>query len=365
MAMCQGRLQRFTVLRFRPRTVTGHGLNLVRYFDEILVRVVEVHRTQHALRTGPAHGTQDDLNTTVLKVLHHPVQGRVRQQAEVSRARGRMPHIRVEHAPDLVQVDLLLTEVQCNTSLTERANIHAKHAYIELGGSLDVRDRQDKVIEAPDQDRCHLLPLTRGDGINEAPSGNSGEPISASAARATEPNRKLTRRGHPTGRVPNISMATRRALPREAETMGDFFHDLGWKLLVAFAAGLLTSGWRVVGDWVLGVLDMLQSRRALAPRYKGSIDFGSGKSEEIVFEPRKRGHRISGKIIFINADYPVTGRYADGYLTLSYAAKDATNTSQGTATFRVLDDHLEGVIAYRRADSLAIESAQGKLLATL
>jgi hypothetical protein len=46
-----------------------------------------------------------------------------------------------------MQVDFLLTKAQSGAALAKANDVHAQHPGIEFAGTLDVRDRQNQVIE--------------------------------------------------------------------------------------------------------------------------------------------------------------------------------------------------------------------------
>ena len=71
------------------------------------------------------------------------------EEAQVGRTRQRMPRLGLERVIRLVQVDLLRPEVQGVAPLGLDM-LQAEHRLVEHAGALDIRDREDQVVQAVD-----------------------------------------------------------------------------------------------------------------------------------------------------------------------------------------------------------------------
>ena len=130
-------------------------------------------------------------------------------------------------------------------------------------------------------------------------------------------------------------------------------------VVLKVAEGVLTAGCGyLAGVFCQRFLYPLYTERftestKLAEEYQGVLDFGHGPNHRISLRLEKLGFNIKGTLKFIdgpNKDkaYKLIGRYANGLLTFSYKAVDRNSTSQGTATFKRLQDGdlFSGAFAY-------------------
>lgn len=78
---------------------------------------------------------------------HRPGRFR-RDEAQIRRTRSGNGCLGLELAALLVQVDLLAPESQGSATTTERHDLHAENARVEVARGGDVPDREDKMIDS-------------------------------------------------------------------------------------------------------------------------------------------------------------------------------------------------------------------------
>lgn len=125
-------------------------VDVTRNLDQVHIRITEVDREYGTTRTGPAHGAFDDRDLMTPKVLHRIAERHGGDEAEIGGAGGGTSRLRLELSPDLMQVDLLITEGKRLPPLTERDHLHAEDAGVEAACHADVGDGENEVIDAVD-----------------------------------------------------------------------------------------------------------------------------------------------------------------------------------------------------------------------
>jgi hypothetical protein len=135
-----------------PEGDDGESLlvDITRHLDQVHVRVTEIDREDGATRAGAAHRAFDDLDAETPKAVHHIIDGHGGDQAEIGGAGGGRSRFRIELSPDLMQVDLLITEGERLPLITERDDLHAEHTAVEIAGSADVADGEHEMVDAVD-----------------------------------------------------------------------------------------------------------------------------------------------------------------------------------------------------------------------
>jgi hypothetical protein len=78
---------------------------------------------------------------------------RVREEAQVGRARDRHGRLGLELSARLVEVDLLRTECQGVAAFAEDHGLHAEDSLVEVAGAADVAHGQNEVVEPLDLHR--------------------------------------------------------------------------------------------------------------------------------------------------------------------------------------------------------------------
>jgi hypothetical protein len=81
---------------------------------------------------------------------------RVREEAQVGRARDRHGRLGLELSARLVEVDLLPTECQGVVAFAEDHGLHTEHPLVEVAGASDVAHGQNEVVEPLDLHRVLL-----------------------------------------------------------------------------------------------------------------------------------------------------------------------------------------------------------------
>jgi len=150
-----------------------------------------------------------------------------------------------------------------------------------------------------------------------------------------------------------------------------------WEITKEVISGTIAG---VILGWIEGSRKLLtnhlvqafRERTKLSHAYRGALDFGHGASSEIVLVPKKRGYEVKGTLKFTLGDnkgneYKIRGRFAHGLLTFVYHPVDDARSSQGSGTFRLINDNetLAGLFLYRPKEDDAIRSVACQLKATI
>jgi hypothetical protein len=133
------------------RVLASTTLYVLRYLDEVAVRVTEVDGTQRSKGTPSRDRTGHNWNILRAQVRKDIIDRNGRDDTEVGRPnRGRFG-FRWGNGRSVLKVDLLIPEAQCIPWLPFRPQeellLETENSLVEAGGLLKVADREDDVIE--------------------------------------------------------------------------------------------------------------------------------------------------------------------------------------------------------------------------
>jgi hypothetical protein len=133
------------------RVLASTTLYVLRYLDEVAVRVTEVDGTQRSKGTTSRDRTGHNWNTLRAQVRKDIIERNGGDDTEVGRPnRGRFGFCR-SRGRTVLKVDLLISEAQCIPRLPfrppEELPLETENPLVELCGFFKVADREDDVIE--------------------------------------------------------------------------------------------------------------------------------------------------------------------------------------------------------------------------
>lgn len=122
-------------------------------------------------------------------------------------------------------------------------------------------------------------------------------------------------------------------------------------IISAFLLGIIVSIWKTL--IVPFFIETFGERIKIYKSWRADLNFGSGNLHGIKLEINKLGYGVKGVLEFttgrhIGKKYFVRGRFQSNILTFFYYPEDKHSTSQGSATFKRLNDGelLQGYFSY-------------------
>jgi len=111
-------------------------------------------------------------------------------------------------------------------------------------------------------------------------------------------------------------------------------------IAVAVGAAIQPLFTKVIYPWFV---EWFREPTKLAKEFHGILDFGRGPNHEIVLRPKKCGYKVTGTLRFVKGEhagkeYKILGRYHHGLLSFYYSAVNKASTSEGSATFKRMND---------------------------
>ncbi|MBN8642953.1 MAG: hypothetical protein J0L86_14165 [Flavobacteriales bacterium] len=141
------------------------------------------------------------------------------------------------------------------------------------------------------------------------------------------------------------------------------FENILAEIIGAFIIGLFIGTYKRYINPL--IKEHFTDRIKLKKNWKSEINFGSGNLHGIKLELNKIGNDITGKIEFTSGrhqgkSYPIRGNFHSNILTFVYSPSDPTSTSQGSGTFKRLNDGelFNGYFAYYSQDSDQIRTVE-------
>jgi hypothetical protein len=140
-------------------------------------------------------------------------------------------------------------------------------------------------------------------------------------------------------------------------------------LIAAFIFGALVSTWNsfIVPFFVENFGERIKLYRV----WSAYLDFGSGNLHGVKLNIIKLGYRITGVLEYTTGrhtgkKYFVYGRFQSNILTFHYYPEDKHSTSQGSATFKRLNDGelLQGYFSYYSQDKDLIDTVACEFIPT-
>jgi hypothetical protein len=128
----------------------GPRLQVLRYLDQVQVRISNIHRADAPGRTGARAGPLFDPHARCLEAIDHRLERQRRDEAQVERARHRQVRLRLELGALHMQVDLLVAEAKRLPPLAEALVVHAQHVDVEAHAGGLVGSGEDEVVEVID-----------------------------------------------------------------------------------------------------------------------------------------------------------------------------------------------------------------------
>ena len=115
--------------------------------DEIPIRIVEIDRFDLPKRTHSWH-RPINVDAGAANLDDHVLNRRGCNQAEILGSRLRALRSLLELRADLVEVDLGLSESEHLPPIVGSVDLHAQDMVIEGAGDIDIRHREDDVIDS-------------------------------------------------------------------------------------------------------------------------------------------------------------------------------------------------------------------------
>src|SRR5262249_30062325 len=128
-------------------------LLILRYLDEVEIRIAYVHRLHRSQGAGFRHRPFEDADSHRLQFLDDFRQRYRSDEAQVERTRNGDMRARNELLPPLMEVDLLAAELERQALLvrgTEFLERHAEHLDVEADARVLVARGQDDVVDVID-----------------------------------------------------------------------------------------------------------------------------------------------------------------------------------------------------------------------
>ena len=126
-------------------------LHVLRYLDEVAVRVTDVDRTQRPKGTPSRDRTGHNWNILRAQVRKDKVEQNGRDDTEVGRPNRRSFGFSWGSGRAILKVDLLIPEAQCIPRLPfrppEELPLETENSLVERCGFFKVADREDDMIE--------------------------------------------------------------------------------------------------------------------------------------------------------------------------------------------------------------------------
>ena len=136
------------------RVLASTSLYVLRYFDEVAVRITEVDGPQRSKGTPSRDRSGHNWNILRAQVRKNIIERNGRDNTEVGRPnRGRFGFCR-GRGRAVLKIDLLIPEAHCIPRLPfrplEELPLETKNSLVELCGFFKVADREDDMIEPVD-----------------------------------------------------------------------------------------------------------------------------------------------------------------------------------------------------------------------
>ena len=147
-----------------------HSLHVLRYLDEVAVRVSEVDGTQRSKGTPSRDGTVHNWNILRAEVRKDIAERNGREDTEIGRPNRRSVGFRWGRGRAVLKVDLLIPEAQCVPRLPfrspEELPLETENSLVESCGFFKIADRDDDVIEPVYENLlCHTICLREACGF--------------------------------------------------------------------------------------------------------------------------------------------------------------------------------------------------------
>ena len=158
------------------RVSARSALNVLRYFDEVAVRVAEVDGTQRSKGTPSRDRTGHNRHMLSAQVRKDIAERNGRDDTEVRRPNRGSLGFRWGLGPAVLKVDLLIPEAQRIPRLPfrspEELPLETENSLVEPRGLLEVADREDDVIEPVYENLlCHTICVREPVGAGVAGCG--------------------------------------------------------------------------------------------------------------------------------------------------------------------------------------------------
>ena len=141
----------------RPRG--SSGFRIIRHFDQVSVRVTEIHGGNGPEGAFAPHRPLFHRDTIGFEVIQHFNGRRPGKEAQIRRARKRIVGLREIPLAHFMKIDLTVAERKGGAPVAERERRHAEHLLIKTARSLDVGDCKHQMIEVFHAKNGHRHPI--------------------------------------------------------------------------------------------------------------------------------------------------------------------------------------------------------------